>query len=124
MINPIIPVNMTRIIHITELSIPLALASRATQTSSAMLRTMNPTMRKLQTPQPAKAAPVSGALCAQPALAEMNPANERIRNLVNVRTFVLPQTESSYPKATLNDFIAGSKGVFPAQIQTSSAVAA
>jgi hypothetical protein len=75
---------------------------------------MNPTIRKLQTPQPAKAAPVSGAFCAQPALAKMNPSNERIRNLFNVCTFVLPQTGLSYPRATVNDFIARGNGAFRA----------
>ena len=37
--SPITLVNITRIIHNTALSMPLALASRATQTNSAMFRT-------------------------------------------------------------------------------------
>jgi hypothetical protein len=38
-IRPITLVNITRIIHSTELSIPRALASRATHTNSAMFKT-------------------------------------------------------------------------------------
>lgn len=55
--RPITLVNITSAIQSTELSIPLDFASRATQTSRAMLTTKMPTTRRVMPPIPAPQVP-------------------------------------------------------------------
>ena len=79
MINPNGPVNITRAIHKTALSMPLDFASRATQINNAILiakKTMGTSIKRKrlppQTPQPAQVSPGPGSArrCPNAALTE------------------------------------------------------
>ena len=67
MTSPIKPVHITSSIHNTELSIPLLLASRATQTSKATCNTNKAMLTKRKAPP--QAAHPAAALASSPCMA-------------------------------------------------------